>query len=273
MKSTNSDDEKLCFAGKTVVVTRSQDKQSEAHLLLNKEGVSVLDLPALVIGPPDEWGPLDDALRDIETFHWLIFSSSNGVSAVEKRLKLLGKTLASLPNSLKIAAVGHKTAMHLEQLGAKLDFVPPQFVADSLIKNFPVSGWGLKMLVPRVQSGGRTILAEAFGKAGAHVVEVAAYESSCPQEIPERTAIALDNGTVNAIAFASGKTAAHTAKLMQKRFGSDWLLKLTGVKLVSIGPQTSISCTKYFSRVDNEAVTHDVQGLIKACLLAIGKKD
>ena len=101
--------------------------------------------------------------------------------SVEQRLQLLGRCLARRPASLKIAAVGRKTAQVLDDLGAAADFVPPSFVADSLIDHFPVSGWGLKMLLPRVQSGGRTLLADAFGEAGVRVVEVAAYESGCPR--------------------------------------------------------------------------------------------
>ena len=47
------------------------------------------------------------------------------------------------------------TRVLLEELGAPADFVPPSYVADSLIEHFPVSGWGLRLLLPRVQSGGR----------------------------------------------------------------------------------------------------------------------
>ncbi|NDD69549.1 MAG: uroporphyrinogen-III synthase, partial [Synechococcaceae bacterium WB9_4xC_028] len=160
--------------GRTVVVTRAQEQQGEARKQLEQLGAAVLDLPALVIGPPDEWGPLDDALSELDEFHWLVVSSANGVNAVEERLQLTGRSLSRRPVSLKIAAVGRKTAAALEALGAPADFVPPTFVADSLIEHFPVSGWGLRLLLPRVQSGGRTVLAEAFGEAGARVVEVAA---------------------------------------------------------------------------------------------------
>ena len=179
---------------RTVVVTRAADQQGAARQLLEQRGATVLDLPALVIGPPDHWGPLDDALEDLESFHWLVFSSANGVQAVEQRLQRLGRCLARRPASLKIAAVGRKTAQVLDDLGAAADFVPPSFVADSLIDHFPVSGWGLKMLLPRVQSGGRTLLADAFGEAGVRVVEVAAYESGCPATMPEPTATALEGG-------------------------------------------------------------------------------
>ncbi len=253
---------------RTIIVTRAQEQQGEAHRLLNALGSKVLDLPALVIGPPDDWKPLDDALADLESFHWLVFSSANGVLAVEARLQRLERSLADRPKDLKLAAVGRKTAQHLEKLGATADFVPPNFVADSLIEHFPVSGSGLRMLLPRVQSGGRTVLANAFREADFCVIEVAAYESRCPKAIPTDTAQALANNDVNAIAFSSGKTAAHTAALLSHRFGNDWLQYLQGVKLISIGPQTSLSCEKHFGRVDQEADPHDLEGLVSACVQA-----
>lgn len=255
--------------GRTIAVTRAEQQLGEARRLFEQAGATVLDLPALVIGPPDEWGPLDDALAELDEFHWLVVSSSNGVDAVEARLERLGSSLARRPRSLKIAAVGRKTAARLEALGAPADFVPPQFVADSLIDHFPVSGWGLRLLLPRVQSGGRTVLAEAFGEAGARVVEVAAYESRCPDSLPEATAAALAAGAVDAITFSSGKTVQHTAQLLEQQFGSKWAQQLNGVALVSIGPQTSHTCRERMGRVDAEADPHDLDGLVAACAQAL----
>ncbi len=252
--------------GRTVIVTRAAEQQGEGRRLLEAEGARVLDLPALVIGPPDHWGPLDDALADLESFHWLVFSSANGVQAVEDRLQRQGRSLARRPPSLKIASVGRKTARLLTELGTEADFIPPEFVADSLIDHFPVSGWGLKMLLPRVQSGGRTVLADAFGEAGVRVVEVAAYESRCPSDMPENTAAALAAGDVDAIAFSSGKTAQHTATLLAHRFGERWSELVKGVQLISIGPQTSRHCRECFGRVDGEASPHDLDGLVRCCV-------
>ena len=254
--------------GKTIVVTRASEQQSQAHDLLKAKGAKVLDLPALLIGPPDQWAPLDNALSRFEAFDWIIFSSSNGVDAVQARLQKLEKSLAMRPNSLQIAAVGRKTALTLRNLGVSPDFVPPKFVADSLVDNFPVPVKALNILIPRVQTGGRTFLGEAFEKMRAKVVEVPAYESCCPKTMPDETAQAFLKKEIDAILFTSGKTAAHTAKLMMERFGFDWAAKLEGVNLISIGPQTTISCEKYFSRIDKQADPHDLEGLINACIVS-----
>ncbi|MCP9816665.1 uroporphyrinogen-III synthase [Synechococcus sp. GreenBA-s] len=251
--------------GHRIAVTRAEQQLGEARRLFEQAGATVLDLPALVIGPPDSWGPLDDALAELEDFHWMIVSSANGVEAVEARLQQQGRSLAGRPASLKIAAVGRKTAASLEALGAPADFVPPDFVADSLIEHFPVSGWGQRLLLPRVQSGGRTLLAEAFGEAGARVVEVPAYESRCPEALPAATAAALAAGSVSAITFSSGKTVRHTAQLLERQFGSAWSERLASVALVSIGPQTSRTCRELLGRVDAEAHPYDLDGLVAAC--------
>lgn len=251
--------------GHRIAVTRAEQQLGEARRLFEQAGATVLDLPALVIGPPDSWGPLDDALAELEDFHWMIVSSANGVEAVEARLQQQGRSLAGRPASLKIAAVGRKTAASLEALGAPADFVPPDFVADSLIEHFPVSGWGQRLLLPRVQSGGRTLLAEAFGEAGARVVEVPAYESRCPEALPAATAAALAAGSVGAITFSSGKTVRHTAQLLERQFGSAWSERLASVALVSIGPQTSRTCRELLGRVDAEANPYDLDGLVAAC--------
>ena len=259
--------------GKTVVVTRAEGQRGESRELLVKLGASVLDLPALVIGPPDDWRPLDEALDELESFHWLIFSSANGVKAVEERLQKKKLSLSNHPKSLKFAVVGRKTAQSLQEYGVVPDFIPPEYVADSLINNFPVSGAGLKILLPRVQSGGRTILAESFSSSGAQVIQVSAYESCCPKTIPEKTINAFQNSEVDAITFTSGKTVLHTAKLLNDYFGNQLHKKLTKVKFISIGPQTSLICRKYFKRVSQEAGKHDINGLIDACIKELNSNE
>jgi len=266
----------LPLSGRCIGVTRAEGQAGEARRLFEQAGARVIDLPALVVTPPSDWGPLDDALAELDSFHWLLVSSSNGADAVDARLRHRGNSLAHRPPGLRIAAVGRKTAQRLEELGAPADFVPPDFVADSLIEHFPCSAWGLRLLIPRVQSGGRTVLAEAFGEAGARVVEVAAYETGCPPGLPSAAVAALSGGHLDALTFSSAKTVHHTATLLHNAFGPDWAALLgphsrrsSPVALVSIGPQTSKACLERLGRVDAEATPHDLSGLVQACVTAL----
>ena len=263
----------LPLHGCRIGVTRAEQQLGAARRLFEQAGAQVVDLPALVVGPPDDWGPLDEALMDLGQFHWLIFSSANGVEALQGRLRRRGGDLAHPPKGLRIAAVGRRTAERLDQLGMRVDFVPTRFVADALIEEFPVSAWGLHLLLPRVQSGGRTLLAEAFSSAGARVVEVPAYETRCPAGLPSQAIQALQQGTLQAITFGSGKTVHNCAQLLEGAFGPQWRQVLANVKVVSIGPQTSKPCWEVLGRVDAEAEPHDLEGLVAACTRALKAPD
>ena len=106
-------------------------------------------------------------------------------------------------------------------------------------------------------------------EAGARVVEVAAYESRCPEALPAAAAEVLAAGALDALTFSSGKTVQHTAQLLEQHFGAPWRQQLQGVALVSIGPQTSQSCMQALGRVDAEADPHDLDGLVAACVRAL----
>jgi len=257
------------LAGQRIGVTRAEGQLGAARRLFEAVGATVVDLPALEVIPPDSWGPLDDALEEWHDFHWFVFSSANGVEAVQQRLGRLGRSLAHRPPGLRLAAVGRSTAALLESIGAPADFVPPAFVADSLIEHFPVSAWGLRLLLPRVQSGGRSLLADAFAEAGGRVVEVPAYETRCPQSWPSAALMALEQRQLAAITFSSGKTVRHAVQLLQGSFGDGWQERLAGLRLISIGPQTSATCRSLLGRVDAEADPHDLEGLVQACIRAL----
>ena len=256
----------MALTDKKIIITRAQEQTSEAREIFRKNGAEVFDLPSLVIGPPDDWEPLDGALKEITTFDWIIFSSANGVRNVDDRMKEIGLSLSEISENIQIAAVGRKTASLLEDMDVKVSFVPPSFVADSLVEYFPQNQKGLKLFIPRVQTGGRSILSDSFKLKGAEVTEVAAYESSCPKDIPQKTIDALNSGQIDIIAFTSGKTVINTVSLFKKYFGENWLKLIARIKLVSIGTQRTISCNNLIRKPDNEASPHDLDGLLKACL-------
>ena len=251
---------------KNIIITRSKDGIFDIKKLFINKGANVYDLPAISIGYPDNLNPLDEALSEINNFHWIIFTSSNGIKFVDQRLRHFNNSLKECSRQLKIAAVGEKTAKTLHEFGIHANFVPPEFIAESLIENFPISAYGLRIFLPRVQTGGRNLIADQFRNAGSHVVEVAAYETRCPKSIPEETIDAIFHRKVDAIIFSSGKTVSNSAFLLEKEFGKEWLTFLGQTKILSIGPQTSKICEKIFERVDGQASKYSFEGLLDTAI-------
>ena len=251
------------LAGQTVLVTRSASQSPQFTRLLTAQGATVVEMPTLAIGPPSSWAALDRAIEAVEQFDWLILTSANGVEAWFGRLAALGVS-RSRCQKLKIAVVGRKTAQVLEQQGRSPDFIPPDYIADALVSQFPESVAGRSILFPRVETGGRELLAQAFRAQGATVTEVPAYESRCPQMLDPDAATALAQGQVTVVTFASSKTVGNFCQLLAQQFGETWPQLLATTAIASIGPQTSESCRELLDRVDIEAQEYTLEGLTAA---------
>lgn len=246
------------LTGKTILVTRSAGQSSQFRQLLQQEGARVIEMPALEIGPPSSWEELDNAILYLSDFSWLILTSTNGVDYFFERLQARGQDSRALAG-VKIAVVGKKTAASLHQRGLQPDFIPPEFVADALVANFPEKLEGKKVLFPRVESGGREVLVKELTAKGAKVVEVPAYESRCPEKIAPSALEALQGQAVDVITFASSKTVKNFLQLIAAE-----KVCLDGVCIASIGPQTSQTCRQLLGRVDIEAREYTLEGLKEA---------
>jgi uroporphyrinogen III methyltransferase/synthase len=254
------------LTGKTILVTRAAEQSSQFRNLLQQHGAKVLEMPALEIMPPSSWEALDNAITHLNQFNWLILTSANGVEYFFERLASLGQDARSLAG-IKIAVVGKKTAATLQRKNLQPDFIPPDFVADSLVAHFPEALKRQKILFPRVETGGREVLVKELTAQCAEVTEVPAYQSGCPQKIAPEIWQALQKKQIDAITFASSKTVRNFYKLVQQELdNSDTLLTaiLENICLASIGPQTSQTCQELFNRVDVEAQEYTLEGLTTA---------
>ncbi|GBF80310.1 uroporphyrinogen-III C-methyltransferase [Aphanothece sacrum] len=259
----------LPLTNKTILVTRAAEQSSQFTLLLQQQGATVIEMPALEIVPPSSWEGLDSAIKDLSTFNWLILTSANAVEFFFKRLDYYGKDARAL-SEVKIAVVGKKTASVLQNYGLKPDFIPPNFVADSLVENFPESLSHQNILFPRVETGGREILVKELTKFGANVVEVAAYQSGCPSTIDTDAWDRLQSGKIDIITFASSKTVENFYQLVQQALEKESSLRISAILekicIASIGPQTSKTCYERLGRVDIEAVEYTLEGLVEALI-------
>ncbi|OCR02503.1 uroporphyrinogen-III C-methyltransferase [Oscillatoriales cyanobacterium USR001] len=252
------------LTGKTILVTRSVGQNSEFSDRLQQAGAEVVEMPALVIGPPSCWMQLDRAIAQISTFNWLILTSTNATDYFFQRLETNGKDSRAL-SGIKIAVVGKKTAESLRSRSILPDFIPPDFIADSLAANFPENLNECKILFPRVETGGREVLVKELTAKGAEITEVPAYQSCCPDSIPPAALKVLQNQTVDVLTFASSKTVQNFCQLIKTSqelsLSKDWQNRIC---IASIGPETSRTCQNLLGRVDLEAKEYTLDGLSNA---------
>ncbi len=66
--------------GKCIVVTRAVEQSRDLKERLENLGARVLLLPAVSFSEPADTTELDRAIRSLETYDWLLFTSANAVA-------------------------------------------------------------------------------------------------------------------------------------------------------------------------------------------------
>jgi uroporphyrinogen-III synthase len=253
------------LAGKRIIVTRARHQAGQLSAELAKLGAEAIEIPAIEIVPPKSFAPLDEALRNVRQYEWLIVTSANGVRAIHDRCEALGLWLSSLGH-LKIAAVGATTARALEEAGLPVSVVPREYVAESLIKALGDETRNSRVLIVRAATA-RDVIPEALSKRGAQVDVVEAYRTVIPQDSVDKIAELFAGGPLDAATFSSSSTVTNFFHLLREAG-----VETTAAMLaISIGPITSGTLRDFGWEPAAEADPHDVAGLVAATVRALDR--
>src|SRR5208283_5679348 len=130
-------------------------------------------MPTIEIGPAADYGPLDRAIGELAAYHWLIFTSANGVRCFVERLDHSATDLRAL--RAKICAIGPATRAAIEALHLKVDLMGKEYVAEGLLEAFaPHPLAGQRVLLPRAAVA-RDLVPAELARRGAHVDVVEVY--------------------------------------------------------------------------------------------------
>jgi len=254
--------EKLPLFGRKIVITRAQDQAAELSDRLRSLGADAVELPVISIQPAEDPAPLDRAIERLSSYDWLIFTSVNGVRFFLDRLDASAHDLRSL--RARICAIGPATKRAVESLHLKVDLMPEEYVAESLVKAFasePLQG--KRVLLPRAAVA-RDLIPDELAKLGAQVDVVEAYRNIVPREAAERTReILAAEKRPDWITFTSSSTVKNLVSIA----GTE---SLKGVRIASIGPVTSQTARSLGLTVHAEAKQFTIEGLVEAIL--VGEK-
>jgi uroporphyrinogen-III synthase len=259
----------LPLRGLRAIVGRARHQASALSSGLRSVGADVLDIPFIEIRKPRSYNPLDTALKNLSDYDWLILTSVNGVEALWQRLRKLRLKRKHLAH-LKIAAIGPATKNAIELHGLKVNVVPKEYVAESVVASLRQKVKGKRVLLARARVA-RDVIPRELNKLGARVDVVEAYETVVPQSSRKRlqAALASAKNRPGLITFTSSSTVRNFVDLLGKSSGRGrhHTIQLDDILLASIGPVTSSTLRGFGLRVDIEARQYTIPGLIEAIVV------
>jgi uroporphyrinogen-III synthase len=254
-----SSDTPAAPADKPVVVTRAEERDGPLSQELRSLGLAVLVWAAVRILPTNTTR-LEEELRRIEEFDWIVLTSRHGVAAVTARL-------AAPPPQVRVAAVGRSTAAVLERHGWRVDLRAAEPGAAGLLAAFTAAGLarGARILHP-ASSRALPTLAAGLTQLGAKVTTVEAYRtvSGTALDVEDcRSWIAREG--VGAVTFASPSAVIE----LESALGQEAFARLLGAApAVAIGPTTARALTdRGYTPTLAESAT--LRGLARTSLRAV----
>jgi len=245
------------LAGKTVVVTRSENQGSVLSEELAALGAQVIEFPTISIRRVHPMGEFPSA-RD---FDWMIFTSVNGVEHFVSAVASAGLDISTYREAA-CCAIGPATAAALRSHRIPVTLTPEKYIAESILEAFTRLEGGVagqRFLMPRGNLA-RPELPEALRAAGAEVVECVVYETSKPV-VSEDTVAAMLAAKPDMVVFTSSSTARNFAEILGES-------RLTALKaeatFASIGPITTETAERLGMKVSIEPKNHEIPALVYA---------
>jgi uroporphyrinogen III methyltransferase/synthase len=255
--------------GQRIVVTRTREQASQLSSQLQERGAEVLEIPTIKIGPPQNKQGLVDALAEIATYEWIVFTSPNGVTAFFEYFFKAFEDIRAI-GGLRIAAVGPATAAKLAELHLKVDLMPEEYLAAAIAREFHKfqNIENVKILLMRAEVANPELPRE-LEELGAIVDDIACYQTVPETDDLTGAAAKLLEGGADWITFTSSSTVEN----FHARFDLPALLqKFPRTRLASIGPETSKALKHLDLAPTVEAKPHTIDGLVKSLGAVADKK-
>jgi uroporphyrinogen III methyltransferase/synthase len=251
--------------GRRVLVTRPRHQAGDLVRRLEELGALPIVLPAVEILEPADWSPVDRALARLADYQWVVFTSANGVHALVRRLRAIGRDLRAM-GGLRLAAIGPSTADALRGYHLEPDLVPGAFDSEHLALALKDQAAGQRILLARADRG-RDVLRQELGTV-AVVDQVAVY--SQVDSLEHSTAILeqLQHGEIEYVTL----TSSNIARALLRTLDVEGRRRIEAgeVKLVCISPHTGAAVRDLGLPVAAEAAEYTTAGVV-AALLALAE--
>ncbi|OQW35100.1 MAG: HemD protein [Nitrospira sp. SG-bin1] len=228
--------------GKRVLMTRAKEQAGELAARLAGYGAEPVEAPTIKIVPPLDWAPIDQAISELETYHWIIFTSVNGVDRFMTRLWANGFDARCLAGR-RLCCIGPRTAQELERFGVRADVVPAEYQAEGVLDMLTRQGVSnVRILIPRAEVA-RELLPDELRAAGAHVDVIPVYRTVAPDQDFREWRQELMDRQIHVVTFTSSSTVRNFITMLGGVEAVKPLLR--SVLIACIGPITAKTVEGY----------------------------
>ena len=243
------------LAGRRIVVTRRPEQSAWLCARLREMGAMVVEVPLIEVAPAAETAPLDGALRRLDRYDAVVFTSANAVRSVSERMTDLGLAERAL-TSRKIASIGPSTTRALRECfpGVAVSVEAASHDAESLLTQLATSARGLRFLLP-TSDRARDVLPAGLRGEGAEVDVVVAYRTVAPADLREHVLAGLRGGA-DLVTFASPSAVQNFVAA-----APEWVPRIGAAV---IGPVTEEACRRAGIDVKVVAAPMTAHGLAEA---------
>jgi hydroxymethylbilane synthase len=243
------------LSGRRIVVTRARHQAKTLVDRLSDLGATTLLMSAIEIVPVSDAGPLDDAIRSLAVYDWVVFTSANAVEIFCDRVTANHLTDAVFED-VDVAAVGPSTAEALSERRITPAFVPQEFVAERIADDMG-DVRGLHVLLPRADIARKT-LPQILEARGAVVKDMPVYRTQAVNF--DRHQIDELRKGIDVITFTSGSTVRSFVAGVRKHEPAIDISKDT--LIACIGPVTADVAREIGLNVGVMPSSYTTEGLI-----------
>lgn len=260
------------LAGKTILVTRPEEGSSRMGGMLTDLGACVRVAPMIRITEPENWAAADAAIRSLDAYRWVIFTSANGPKYLAKRFSDLSAAPEAIPAGTSILAVGPATADAVEKyLGRTPDKTAEKYMAEGVVDLLEEQNMaGQRVLLARAKEG-RDVIPKGLAEMGALLDDVAVYRTTpLGREALREVWGELEAGKIDMLTFTSSSALDGFMRAAGEETAKGWMQRAS---VASIGPATSATAREWGVAPDLEAAESTIPGMARAIVSYYAKPE
>ena len=249
------------LSGKSVLVTGTTSMVDRLSPILKEEGAEAISF-SLIRTERMRLPELDLALKEIDKYNWVVFTSANGVECFFEEMQEIRKDIRDLAH-IRFAVIGDGTRKALEDHGIFCDFIPTAYSSKDMAEAMiPHIGKDESVLLLRAQEANR-VLPDALEKAGISHTCISLYHTVNDERKAEELNRLIK--MVDYVTFASSSAVRAFVSMV------DNLDDVKG-KYISIGPVTTKTAEENGLSIEKTAVVYTARGMVETMIQDVAEE-